>query len=87
MARKAHEEHRTTRKLNCTSALRGFRHGRMPQRMLSLEYKSFTNNCFLLRFPTTEKHSKNHSSLMRASQEFRGTREQRKKLEGNMNPF
>ena len=37
----------TTRKLNWRSALRGFPHGRMPQRIPSLEYKSFTNSCYL----------------------------------------
>ena len=38
----------------------------MPQRILSLEYKSFTNNCYILRlisFTTTEKQ--NDKSLMK----------------------
>ena len=52
----------TTRKLNWRNALRGFLHGRMPQRIPSLGYKSFTNSCYLLRFTTTEKQ--NHKSLM-----------------------
>ena len=47
----------TTRKLNWRSALRGFVHGRMPQRIPSLEYKSFTNSCYLPRFTTTEKQN------------------------------
>ena len=51
----------TTRKLNWRSASRGFLHGRMPQRIRSLEYKSFTNSCYLPRFTTTEKQ--NHKSL------------------------
>ena len=51
----------TTRKLNWRSASRGFLHGRMPQRIQSLEYKSFTNSCYLPRFTTTEKQ--NHKSL------------------------
>ncbi|CAH3187709.1 unnamed protein product [Porites evermanni] len=34
----------TTRKLNWRNALCGFLHGRMPQRISSLEFKSFTNN-------------------------------------------
>ena len=54
MARKAYQDWR--------SALRGFLHGRMPQRIPSLEYKSFTNSCYLPRFTTTEKQ--NHKSLM-----------------------
>ena len=33
----------------------------MPQRIRSLEYKSFTNSCYLPRFTTTEKQ--NHKSL------------------------
>ena len=41
----------------------GFLHGRMPQRMPSLEYKSFTNNCNLPRFTTTEEQ--NHKSLIK----------------------
>ena len=53
----------TTRKLNWRNALRGFLHGRMPQRIPSLEYKSFTNSCYLPRFTTTEKQ--NHKSLMK----------------------
>ena len=43
--------------------MRGFLHGRMPQRIPSLEYKSFTNSCYLPRFTTTEKQ--NHKSLMK----------------------
>ena len=53
----------TTRKLSWRNALRGFLHGRMPQRIPSLEYKSFTNSCYLPRFTTTEKQ--NHKSLMK----------------------
>ena len=53
----------TTRKLNRRSALRGFLHGRVPQRIPSLQYKSFTNSCYLPRFTTTEKQ--NHKSLMK----------------------
>ena len=45
----------TTRKLNWRNALRGFLHGRMPQRIPSLEFKSFTNSCYLQRFTTKEK--------------------------------
>ena len=37
--------------------MRGFLHGRMPQRIPSLEYKSFTNSCHLPRFTTREKKS------------------------------
>ena len=37
---------------------------RVPQRMLSLEYKSFTNNCYLLWFTTAEKQ--NHKSRKNA---------------------
>ena len=43
--------------------MRGFLHGRMNQRIPSLEYKSFTNSCYLPRFTTTEKQ--NHKSLMK----------------------
>ena len=43
------------RKLRWRRALRGFLHERMPQRIPSLEYKSFSNNCYLPRFTTTEK--------------------------------
>ena len=53
----------TTRKLNWRSTLRDLLYGRMPQRILSLEYKSFTNNCYLPRFTTREKQ--NHKSLMK----------------------
>ena len=53
----------TTRKLNRRSALRGFLHGRVPQRIPSLQYKSFTNSFYLPRFTTTEKQ--NHKSLMK----------------------
>ena len=53
----------TTRKLNRRSALRGFLHGRVPQRIPSLRYKSFTNSCYLPRFTTTEKQ--NHKSLIK----------------------
>ena len=35
--------------------MRGFLYGRMPQRIPSLEYKSFTNNCYLPRFTTTDE--------------------------------
>ena len=35
--------------------MRGFLHGRMPQRIPSLEFKSFTNSCYLQRFTTKEK--------------------------------
>ena len=49
-----------TRKLNWRNALRCFLHGRMPQRIPSLEYKNFTNSCYLPRFTTTEKQ--NHKS-------------------------
>ena len=35
----------------------------MPQRIPSLKYKSFTKNCYLPRFATTEKQ--NHKSLMK----------------------
>ena len=41
----------------------GFLHGRMPQRIPSLEFKSFINSCYLPRFTTTEKQ--NHKSLMK----------------------
>ena len=37
--------------------MRGFLLGRMPQRIPSLEYKSFTTNCYLPRFTTTEKQN------------------------------
>ena len=53
----------TTRKLNWRSALRDLLYGRIPQRIPSLEYKSFTNNCYLPRFTTREKQ--NHKSLMK----------------------
>ena len=38
-------------------------HGRMPQRIPLLKFKSFTNSCYLPRFTTTEKQ--NHKSLMK----------------------
>ena len=41
----------------------GFLHGRIPQRIPLLEYKSFTNNCYLPRFATTGKQ--NPKSLMK----------------------
>ena len=44
-----------TSELNWRSVLCGFLDGRMPQRIPSLEYMSFTNNCYLPRFTTTEK--------------------------------
>ena len=38
--------------------MRGFLRERMPQRIPSLEYKSFTSNCYLPRFTTTKSKSK-----------------------------
>ena len=35
--------------------MRGFLYGRMPQRIPSLEYKSFTKSCYLPWFTRTEK--------------------------------
>ena len=50
------------RKLRWRRALRGFLHERMPLRIPSLEYKNFTNNCYLPRFTTTEKTKSQNKS-------------------------
>ena len=47
--------HGATSELKWRSVLCGFLDGRMPQRIPSLEYKGFTNDCYLPRFTTTGK--------------------------------
>ena len=47
--------HGATSELKWRSVLCGFLDGRMPQRIPSLEYKGFTNNCYPPRFTTTGK--------------------------------
>ena len=43
--------------------MRGFLHGRMPQSIPSLEYKSFINSCYMPRFTTVTTEKQNHKSL------------------------
>ena len=38
--------------------MRGFLHGRMPQSIPSLEYKSFINSCYIPRFTTRNNRKK-----------------------------
>ena len=67
MARKAYQVRTDgkTRKLNWRSCLRGFLHGRMPQSIPSLEYKSFINSYYIPRFTTVTTEKQNHKSLMK----------------------
>ena len=55
--------HGATSELKWRSVLCGFLDGRMPQRIPSLEYKGFTNNCYYQGLLQQEKQ--NHKSLMK----------------------